>query len=71
MVILKNLLDKKAKVKIKIYDVTKRQKIITIYMLPNISRSKGNQTIKFGQIIEYNMKNIFFEKSGSNYGGER
>ena len=68
---LKNLLDKKAKVKIKIYDVTKRQKIITIYMLPNISRSKGNQTIKFGQIIEYNMKNIFFEKSGSNYGGER
>ena len=68
---LKNLLDKKAKVKIKIYGVTKRQKIITIYMLPNISRSKGNQTIKFGQIIEYNMKNIFFEKSGSNYGGER
>ena len=68
---LKNLLDKKAKVKIKIYDVTKRQKIITIYMLPNISRSKGNQTIKFGQIIEYNMKNIFFEKSDSNYGGER
>ena len=65
------MLDKKAKVKIKIYDVTKRQKIITIYMLPNISRSKGNQTIKFGQIIEYNMKNIFFEKSGSNYGGER
>ena len=25
-------------------------------MLPNISRSKGNQTIKFGQFIEYIQK---------------
>ena len=32
-------------------------------MLPNISRSKGNQTIKFGQLIEYNIRNIFIEKS--------
>ena len=45
------------------FDVTKRQKIITIYVLPNISRSKGNQTTKFGQITEYNMKYIFFKKS--------
>ena len=29
---------------------------IAIYMFPNISRSKGKQTIKFGQLIEYNMK---------------
>ena len=27
--------------------------------LPNISGSKGNQTMKFGQLIEYNMKNTF------------
>ena len=27
------------------------------------SRSKGNQTMKFGQLIEYNMRNIFLEKS--------
>ena len=27
-------------------------------MLPNISRSKGNQTMKFGQLIEYNKGNI-------------
>ena len=27
---------------------------ITIYIVPNISRSKGNQTIKFGQATEYN-----------------
>ena len=24
--------------------------------------SKGNQTMKFGQLIEYNMKNLFIEK---------
>ena len=43
---------------------------IAIHLLPNISRSKGNLTIKFGQLIEYNMKNIFVEKSYTKYGGE-
>ena len=33
---------------------------IAIHILPNISQSKGNQTMKFGQLIEYNNKNIFF-----------
>ena len=28
-----------------------------------MSRSKGNQTIKFGQLIEYNMWKTFVEKS--------
>ena len=32
-------------------------------MLPNISRNKGDQTMEFGQLIEYNMRNIFIEKS--------
>ena len=32
-------------------------------MLPNISRGKGNQAIKFGLLIEHNMRNIFVEKS--------
>ena len=31
--------------------------------IPNISRSKSNQTMRFGQLIEYNMGNIFIEKS--------
>ena len=31
--------------------------------MPSISRSKGNQTLKFGQLIECNMGNIFLEKS--------
>ena len=36
---------------------------IAINILPNISRGKGNQTMKFGQLIEYKMRNIFVEKS--------
>ena len=31
-------------------------------MLPTISRSKGNETVKFGQLTEYNKRNIFFLK---------
>ena len=38
------------------------QKIITINILPNISRSKGNQTMKLGQSIEYNMRDLFQKK---------
>ena len=38
--------------------------------MPNISRTKGNQTMKFGQLIEYNMKNIFLEKSYTKCLGE-
>ena len=38
---------------------------IAIHILPNISRSKGNQAMKFGQLIEYNMGNIFFDKTFS------
>ena len=39
-------------------------------MFPNISKSKGNQTIKFCQFIEYEMRNIFHEISCSKCGGE-
>ena len=35
---------------------------IVIHILPNISRSKGNQTMKFGQLVECNMRNVFLEK---------
>ena len=27
--------------------------------IANISRSKGNQTLKFGQLIEYDMRTLF------------
>ena len=36
---------------------------IAIHILPNILRIKGNQTLKFGQLIEYGMRNVFLEKS--------
>ena len=32
---------------------------IAIHILPNISQSNGSLTMKFGQLIEYNKKNIF------------
>ena len=35
---------------------------IVIQVLPNISRNKDNQTMKFGQLIEHNMRNSFLEK---------
>ena len=38
------------------------QKIIAKHILSNMSRNKGNQTFKFGQLIEYNMTYITLEK---------
>ena len=35
---------------------------ITIHILPNVSPGKKNQTMKFGQLIEYNYRNIFSSK---------
>ena len=43
---------------------------ITIYTLPNIARIKGNQTTKFDQLIEYDMRNTSLEKSYAKCGGE-
>ena len=43
---------------------------IGIHTLPNTSRSEECQTMKFGQSIEYNMRNIFLEKSHRKCGGE-
>ena len=34
------------------------QQIITIHILPKISRSIDNQAMKFGQLIKYSMRNI-------------
>ena len=43
---------------------------IAIHILHNISRIKSNQTIKFGQLTECNMKNTFVENSYIKCGGE-
>ena len=41
-----------------------RKKTIAVYILPNISRSKGNQTIKFDQSIEYSTRKESNTKCG-------
>ena len=46
------------------------RQVTAIHILPNISRSKGNQTMKFGQLIKYDMRNIFLEKLYTKCGGE-
>ena len=43
---------------------------ISTNILPNISRNKVNQALKYGQSIEYNTRNIFLEKSYIKCGGE-
>ena len=42
----------------------------TAHIFRNISRSRGNDTMKFSHLLEYNMRNIFLEKSHAKCGGE-
>ena len=56
-------LDKKAIINFKLYDVTSWETNKYNLHIANISRNKGNQAVKFGQFIEYNMRSIFLEKS--------
>ena len=35
---------------------------IAIQILPSISQSKGKQAIKFGQLVQYNKRNIFLQQ---------
>ena len=46
------------------------QQTIAIHIFTSISRSKGNQGMKFGQLIDYNMRNIFLEKLYTKCGRE-
>ena len=46
------------------------QQIITIHILPDISRSKIKQTMKLGQSIEHNVRKVFLEKPYTNFCGE-
>ena len=46
------------------------QQTIAIHILLNISRSKSNQVMKFWQLLEYNMRDIFLQISFTKYDGE-
>ena len=55
----------------KIYDVTIWEtNSWNLHMLPDFSKSKDKHAIKFGQLIKYNMRNIFLEKLDTKCGGE-
>ena len=41
-----------------------------MHILPNILKSKGNQIMKFDQLIEYNLTNSFLENSDTKCGGK-
>ena len=43
---------------------------IAIHIMPSVSKSKCNQTMKFVKLIEYNVRNIFVEKQHTKCGGE-
>ena len=38
-----------------------RTETVAINILAGISKTKGNQTMEFGQLIEYNVRNIFLQ----------
>ena len=57
-------------VNFKVYDVTDWTTNNCKHITNNISRTKGNQTMKLGQLIEYNMRYSFLEKSYTKCDGE-
>ena len=66
---IKKQLDLKDIVNLKIYEVIAWE-TIAIDILPSKSRCKCNQTMKFGLLIEYNIRNISLEKPYTKYGRE-
>ena len=41
---------------------------IAIHIILNVSKSKYNQAMKFGQLIEYNKRNIFLQELYGKWG---
>ena len=70
LVIYQNGLIRKIRLISKFMTSQSGQRTIVIHILSNIQRSEGTQTIKFGQLIECNIRNIFLEKSYTKCGGE-
>ena len=62
----KNGLIRKLRLISKLMTTQHRYQSVTIQILPNISRSKGNETMEFGQLIDYDKRNIFFRRSFKN-----
>ena len=56
--------------KVKVNSSQSVQQTVTMHILPCISRSKVNQTMRFVQVIEYKMRNILLKKSFTKCVGE-
>ena len=67
---VENNLIKKIKVISKCMTSQPGKQNTAIHILPNISTSKDNQTMKFGQLIDYNVRNIFLKKTYTKCDGE-
>ena len=52
------------------HKLDKKQLHYTLHILSDISRSKGNQKVRFNQLIECSVINNFLEKSFLKSGGE-
>ena len=70
LVLHQNCLIRKIRLTSKFMTSQHGKQTIVIHVLPSILRNKENQALKFGQLREYNMKNIFLEKPYKNCGGE-
>ena len=69
LVMQKNDLIRKIKLISKFMTSQPGKHMTAIHKLLIVSRSKGNQTMKFGQLIKYNMRKIFLEKLFTSCGG--
>ena len=56
LVMYRNGLIKKIRLILNLMTLQPRSQTILIHIPPNISRSKGNQTMKFGQLIKHKSK---------------
>ena len=63
LVMYKSRLIRKIMLILKVMTSQTDSQTIPVYILLNISRSKGKQTMKLDQLIEDTMRNIFVEKS--------
>ena len=70
LIMKKNILIGKVRLSSRYMTSQLGKQTIAMHILPNIFRSKGNQTMKFGQLIEYNIRNIVLEKPYIKYEGE-
>ena len=69
LVMQKKLLDQKDKIKFQIYDVTSWLKDNNNTHVLNISPIKGNQTVKYSQLIKFSNRNIFSQNHAENEPG--